>query len=72
MERFILQEGKAPSTWVVTDTINGIVVRFNEHQFNDTQKATLFDNHITDMMELARAMRELGDWLAVNYSDIVF
>lgn len=72
MERFILQEGKEPSTWVVTDTTNSIVVRFKEHYFNDTQKATLLDNHITDMMKLAKAMRELGDWLAINHPDIVF
>lgn len=68
MERFILQEGKEPSTWVATDTLNGIVIVFDDHKFNETQKATLL-GHVTDASLLAKAMREIGDWLVQNHSD---
>lgn len=71
MDRFILQEGKEPSTWVVTDTLNGIVIRFDEHRFNETQKPTLLVR-VTDANKLAIAMREIGDWLAANHRDKVF
>ena len=71
-DRFVLQKGRNPNTWVVTDTSNGIVVTFREHAFNDTQEATLLDDCNASVEELAKAMRELGDWMAKNHYDLIF
>lgn len=69
--RFILQPSKEQGFWVATDTEHGIVVKFREHQFNETQQITLLDDvRGEDFMVLARYMRELGDWMAQNHYDI--
>lgn len=33
-KRFLLQPSREPGYWVATDTANGIVIRFKEHDFN--------------------------------------
>jgi len=71
-ERFILQASTTKRWWVATDTENGIVIRFEDHKFNDTQKVTLLDDAVQDPMVLARAMREIGDWLRDNHYGKVF
>jgi hypothetical protein len=74
MERFILEQSTHQSGWwVCTDTENNIVCRFEAHKFNDTQKFTMLDDMPEpDVMALARMMREMGDWLAVYYKNIIF
>lgn len=71
-DRFLLQKSHdLPDWWVVADKQNGVVIRFEEHRFNDTQRVTdLSDNPITDYMLLARVMREIGEWLYNNHKDI--
>lgn len=40
-ERFVLQRSKEMQDgWVATDTENGIVLRFENHKFNDTVRCT--------------------------------
>lgn len=74
MSRFKLE----PSTqqqgwWVLTDKENGIVCRFKEHQFNETQKmAFLEDVEQPDALTIARFMREMADWLRKNHYDKIF
>lgn len=74
MSRYQLQ----PSTqqqgwWVLTDKDNGIVCRFKEHQFNETQKMTfLEDVEQPDALKIARFMREMADWLRENHYDKIF
>lgn len=51
-----------PNGWVLTDTENGIVVTFDDGKFNDTQKVTPLDDVNHTPAELARIMRELGEW----------
>ena len=74
MARFKLEKStQHPGRWVCTDTENMIVCRWRDHQFNDTQKVTMLnDNQNPDVMALARAMREMGDWLGENHHDKVF
>lgn len=73
MERFILQPSQEPGFWVATDTENGVVIKFKDHEFNDTQKVTtLEDEDPEDYMLMARAMREIGEWLVANHPDKVF
>lgn len=77
MKRFVLQPSMEESRWwIATDTINGIVVKFKEHEFNETQKITFLDDVKSDSaLELAKKaalyMREIADWLQQYHGDIV-
>ena len=62
-----------PQVWECTDQENGIVCRFRWHQFNETQQVKVADGQTEpDAMAMAKAMREMGDWLAENHKDVVF
>ena len=65
---FLFQNGKHENTYVVTDTLNGVVCVFEKNKFNTTQNFT-FLNEIP--LNLPTIMREIGDWLAVNYGDFI-
>ena len=57
--------------WVLTDKENGIVCRFHEHEFNETQKFTFLDDvEQPDAQVIARIMREFGDWLSLHHYNI--
>ena len=73
-DRFILQRStERPNAWVATDQAYGIVIVFDEHQFNDTQKVTLLEDYYTEeAQELAAALQQMGDWLVKEHSDITF
>ncbi|WP_289191599.1 hypothetical protein [Bacteroides acidifaciens] len=66
-KRFILQPSQEPGFWVATDTEHNIVIKFREHQFNDTQKITLLDGNTFDRTDdatrIATYLREIADWL---------
>lgn len=71
--RFIIEQSEQPNKWVCTDTLNKIVVIFEHHKFNDTQKVTTLDDFDTSKyMKLAQYMREMGDWLNENHKDKIF
>lgn len=61
-------------SWVATDTENGIVLRFENHRFNDTVRCTplLADGREPTAIELATAIRELADWLRESHYDKIF
>lgn len=71
MERFILQPSQDQGFWVATDTEHGIVIRFEEHRFNETQQTTLLNGDTFKTAEEALAvatyMREIADWLRENH-----
>lgn len=71
MDRFILQPSQDQGFWVATDTEHGIVVKFKEHQFNETQQTTLLNGDTFKTAEEALAvatyMREIADWLRDNH-----
>lgn len=71
MERFILQPSLEQGFWVATDTEHGIVIKFKEHMFNETQKSTLLDGNTfktaEEALAIATYMREIGDWLRENH-----
>lgn len=73
-KRFTLyRTANDPQVWECTDKDNGIVCRFRWHQFNETQQVKVTDEQSEpDAMAMARAMREMGDWLAENHKDVVF
>lgn len=71
MERFIIQASQTqPDGWVCTDQENGIVCRFKEHQFNETQKFTFLEDVEEPAPQIiATALREMADWLRANHYD---
>lgn len=62
----------ANRVWECTDHEHGIVCRFRWHQFNEIQQIQMQDDTLTDPMALAKALREMGDWLAENHKDVIF
>ena len=73
MERVLLQKSTTTADgYVVTDTVNNIMLTFKEHQFNETQHATFLNDEVNaDAVQLARIMREIGQWLYENHRDIL-
>lgn len=73
MERFILRPSTTQENWwVLTDTENQIVVRFENKRFNETQQVTMLEDVETpNPLVIARMMREIGDYLAINHRDKV-
>lgn len=75
MERYILQKSKEQNNWyVATDTIAGIVVKFEKGKFNETQKTTMLEDlnfHRGTPTRLATAMKDLTEWLINNHSDVL-
>lgn len=72
MSRFILQKSTRPGWWVLTDTSNGIVVRFEQGRFNESQKITwLNDEPVSDYMQIARIMREIGEYMYENHKELI-
>lgn len=75
MERYLLQRSKEQNNWyVATDTLAGIVVKFEKGKFNETQKATMLEDlnfHSDTPTRLATAMKELAEWLIENHSDVL-
>ena len=63
-----------PLMWVLTDTINGIVCRFNEGDFNGSQKFTALYDNTTQYTpnELARIVADMSDWLREYHYEIIF
>lgn len=73
MERFILQKSdQKEDHYVCTDQINGIVCVFKKHDFNGTQQFTMLDDSSVPPTQLARVLREMGDWLNQNHYEILF
>jgi hypothetical protein len=70
--KYTIQESKEPGWWVVTDTENLVVLKFQEHKFNETQKVTMLEDCHLSALQLARIMREMSDWVAAHHIDKVF
>ena len=69
-ERFTLTSGK-DLMWTVTDNESGIAIEFREGLFNETQEVkVLVDFFPFDASEMARIMREIGDWMAENHVEV--
>lgn len=74
--RFKLEKSTHQGWWVLTDTDNLIVIRFEEHKYNDTQKVTILENSrfrgcAEDMaMEISHIMAEMGDYMYSHWYSI--
>lgn len=63
--------------WVLTDTDNLVVIVFEEHKFNETQKVTLLDEselikEPDRASKIAKIVREMGDYLAKHHGGVAF
>lgn len=73
MKNYIIQKSSTlPNGWVLTDKKNGIVVTFEDGEFNETQKVTPLEDVNHTPQELARIMRELGEWVVRHHSSKCF
>ena len=73
MKNYIIQKSSTlPNGWVLTDKENGVVVTFEDGEFNETQKVTLLDDTHLTANELATAMRELGEWAVRHHGSKCF
>lgn len=75
--RYKVEESKEPGWWVITDLLNGIVVRWHDHHFNETQIVTFLDDDKDVIKRLgsdgiSRVMTEIGDWLFSHHYSKVF
>lgn len=74
--RFKLEKSKEqPGWWVLTDTKNLVVIKFEEHKYNETQKVYLLKE--SEMIsspdietKLARIMREMGEYMYTHWYSI--
>jgi len=55
---------------VLSDKENALTVKWERGKFNETQEVSIGDPSL-GVMGAARAMREIGDYLAKFYPDIV-
>ena len=69
MSKYILQKSTQPNKWVLTDTENGVVITFEQGKFNDTQKVTLLENTNKTAEELAKILKEIGEWAVKHHAD---
>lgn len=73
MKNYIIQKSSTlPNGWVLTDKENGIVVTFEDGEFNETQKVTPLEDVSHTPQELARIMQELGEWVARHHGSKCF
>lgn len=74
--RFKLEKSKEQlNNWVLTDTENLVVIRFEEHMFNETQRVTVLDDsellkHSNCANELAHIMSEMGDYMFSHWYSV--
>lgn len=67
--KYIIQKSSTkPNGWVLTDRENGIVVTFEDGDFNGTQNVTMLDDTRLTPSQLATVMQELGEWAARHHS----
>lgn len=72
MNKYIIQQSTQPNRWVLTDKCNGIVVTFEDGNYNETQKVTLLDDTHLTANELAKVMRELAEWAVRHHGSKCF
>lgn len=74
MNRYIIQKSTIrPNGWVLTDKENSIVVAFDDGDFNGSQRVTMLgDAPYPPPQELARIMRQLGEWAARHHGSKCF
>jgi hypothetical protein len=70
MERFTIEQSTAKDEWICTDKTNGVVCKFKNKQFNDTQKFSLLSDIKQPCVQVyTKVCGEIENWLKENHSD---
>lgn len=73
MNKYIIQKSTHPNKWVLTDKENGVIITFEEGDFNNSQKVTMLeDAPKLSPTDLARIVHELGKWGARHHGSKLF
>jgi len=73
MNKYIIQKSTHPNKWVLIDKENGVIITFEEGNFNNSQKVTMLeDAPKLSPIDLARIMRKLGEWGARHHGSKLF
>lgn len=76
MRRFILEKSQdLPGWWVLTDTENLVVLKFKEHEYNESQQITFLneDKSVVEKLGsqgIAQVLREMGDYMFTHWYSI--
>ena len=76
MKRFRLEKSQdRPGWWVLTDTENLVVLKFKEHEYNESQQVTFIDEDKSVIEKLgaqgiAQILREMGDYMFTHWYSI--
>lgn len=76
MKRFRLEKSQdLPGWWVLTDTENLVVIKFKEHEYNESQQVTFIDDDksVTEKLGtqgISRVLREMGDYMFTHWYSI--
>lgn len=76
MKRFRLEKSQdQPGWWVLTDAENLVVLKFKEHEFNESQQVTFIDDDQSVIEKLgaqriAQILREMGDYMFTHWYSI--
>lgn len=69
--KFKLQPSAESGFWELTDTSCGVGLKFREHHYNDEQEVTGIDGKQFDVMELARIMRSMAEYMVKFHKDLI-
>ncbi len=76
MSRYKLERSTHPDWWVLTDMDALVVIQFEEHRFNETQKVTILEDSKFNgnpeyvASELARVLAAMGDYMYSHWYSI--
>ena len=71
MERYKIEKSLLPNHYIVEDTQYNIFCMFEQGKFNETQAFSEIPAGMS-AIEIARIMREMGDWLRINHYNKLF
>ena len=76
MKRFRLEKSQdLPGWWVLTDTENFVVLKFKEHEYNESQQITFLneDKYVIEKLGaqgIAQILREMGNYMFTHWYSI--
>jgi transcriptional regulator with XRE-family HTH domain len=68
--RFLLQKSEKENFWILTDTKNQIVCKFENKKFNQTQEFFYSGSKKFEVSQITKIMREFGEFLFENYPEL--
>jgi len=79
MEQYEVSNDDTPGRWRCWDKWNGIICKFQDKKFNETQQTDIADfalfmrvnsiQHESIAVFYATAAREMADWLLINHPE---